>query len=327
MVEARDEITQLVENSDLNLETQAGEQNKLMIQSVGLDETIRSQISDSDGQPESPEVAAQIASNSNAKEDAFEPSTGRPHNELSSRALEKKNASEPSTTTMEALSSGSKDSERTTESGQTTTSADHSNTIKKWRKGGSFSNERARKLRDDKEELKDEVRELKDEVQALKQEREEREARFQEAQEDALKLLERDAINALPDNVVRNEFKQIFAGSRQWTKKWAVSDTNVVAFNDIKRMIRIMLTGHLDKKSVSTKGMQAAYSGTLNQRRILTTLVTRHLACSLFQRPFFYLRNLNRSSASHHKSIENALQQVQDLGIASLLYLLRVEKS
>jgi hypothetical protein len=322
MDKAREASPQLVEPSEISLGTQAGEQSSLKNQSAGLEDKVRGHISNSDRQSESPKVVAQNSYDSRTKNNTSVPSADESQNETSSRAVEEKEAAEPSTTTVEALSNDRKAYEGTTQSAQAAPLGDHPKTFKNLQKDKERRNERTQKLRNDKEELREEIRDLKYEIQALKEEREEREARFQEAQEDALALLERDAIDALPDDEVQNEIKQIFTRSRQWTKKWAVS--NPVVLNNVQGSTQGMLNGPSGEKSASRNGMRAVLSGILSPRHILTALVTRHLAINLFQRPFFYLHNFNQGG--HQKSREKQLLSVQEMGIGSSLYLLCVGK-
>jgi len=214
-IDGAEEKNPVVETSDLNLGTRA----QLEEHSAGSAKKAGRQISDSDGQLDSSKVIAQVPDGSSTEKDISVLSTNTSDNKKFPRTLKEPGTSEASTAAVEASFSDPKGLEQTSESVQTAPLADHAKAIKKLRNDKKRSNEQVRKLRNNKVDLGKEIAELRNEIQALKKEREEREARFQEAQKDALKLLKRDAIDALPDDEVRNEFKQVFAGSRQWTGK------------------------------------------------------------------------------------------------------------
>lgn len=181
--------------------------------------------------------------------------------------------------------------------------------------------ERVSELRKENKEYKARIEALGNDIELLRNDRGEREARFQEAQEDALALLKRDAIDALPDNEVQDELKIILARCKQWAKKHA--GTLPVDREGVKEPIRVMLLGPNDRKSASVKSLHAAWDGVINIRHVITAVLTRHLFFNLFHRPFFYLQNCKQGG--RQKSTEKQLLHVQKMGTNSKpLFLLAV---
>lgn len=317
--EERGKSPQLDEISDSKIRPQVDNQMILAEHPTGSAEEARSQASDSDREFDSPKGIAQVPDGIVTKKGISVPSTDKSDNQKPPMALNQHGAFKHSTATVKTPFSDQNGFEQTSGSFQIAPSADHSEAMNELRKGKERANERVRNLENDNDEMREEINELEREIQALEKKGTEREATIRELQNDRFKLFNRHAIDALPDDEVRNEFKKIFARARSWMAKWVVSDANIVALRDIKTPIRLMLNGHQDRKSASNKGLQAAYSGTLKQRLILTTLVTRHLASNLFERPFFYLQNPPTvKRGSRQKSAENQLLQVLSLGIAGL---------
>ena len=183
--------------------------------------------------------------------------------------------------------------------------------------------EKVSELRKENKEYKARIEALEKDIELLHNDRGEREARFQEAQEDALTLLKRDAIDTLPDNKVQDELKIIFARCRQWAKKHA--GTLPVDREGIKEPIRVMLLGPNDRKSASVKGLHAAWDGAINIRHVITAMLTRHLFFNLFHRPFFYLQNCKQGG--RQKSTEKQLLYVQEMGTNSKTLFLLVVSS
>ncbi|ERF72260.1 hypothetical protein EPUS_02147 [Endocarpon pusillum Z07020] len=190
---------------------------------------------------------------------------------------------------------------------------DDSMTIVVLKKAKKRLTEQARELRNENKEYKATIEALEEDIELLQNDRGEREARFQEAQEDALKLLKRDAIDALPDDRVQEELKIIFDRCRRWTKKHA--GTLPVDREGIKESIRVMLHGKNDRKSASTEGLHAALDGVINIRHVITAMLTRHLIFNFFHRPFFYLQNCKQGGLQ--KSTEKQLLHVQKMGTNS----------
>lgn len=139
---------------------------------------------------------------------------------------------------------------------------------------------------DESHGLKQEIESLKDEIRELKEEHGEREANFQEAQADALALLEKNSIDAMPDDEVSQEIQGIFGMCRGWVKKH-YSDPPLSAIKAVKETVRIMLGGRGPKNSASGNGLQAASDGSIGTRHLLMAMLARYLTCGLFCRPFF----------------------------------------
>lgn len=325
MDEARKTRFQLSETSHLEFRDQAGKVSSAREQSIGSSENIRGEMSGSGRQPERSKVMAHVSYESGLEKNTSVPSTdnaihtggeeGKTHespNKMFTKALEEKVAQGPSSAQNEVLPDDREGTKAVTESAQKGPLPDKSENMQNLREDKKHLNKKVRELKDDKIELRGEIKALEREMKLLKEEREEREARFQEAQEDALTLLKRDAIDALPDNQVRDEFKIIFTRCKQWTKKWAGSFP--AQPEDIKEAIRVMLRPN-ENKSASVNALHAACDGTVNVRHILTAMLARHLALGLFQRPFFYLQNCKQGG--RQKSTEKQLISVQEMGARS----------
>ena len=169
-------------------------------------------------------------------------------------------------------------------------------------------------LKDENKGLKRKVRGLEDQITIFKEECGEREARFQEVQHEALTRSKNDGFDALPDDVVKDELKNIFARGRHWAKNYAIPVSSMS--EDVKKGIRVMLRGPENKESASLDGYQAACDGRINTRHVLTAMVARELAYHLFHRPFFYFQNNKQRS---RQSTEKQLLSVQKMGTDSTL--------
>ncbi len=174
-----------------------------------------------------------------------------------------------------------------------------------------------RKIRGHKEDirgLKAENEDLEQQIEDLKEERGEREARFQEAQEDALALLRKDAnSDSLPDDKIQIEFKSIFAMCRRMGKKYA--ELNAESWK-VKKEIEFMLTGPNGNQNIaSAYGLDAVFDGRISARQVLTATLCHHVAGQVFADPFFYLRDYQ--PWGHRTDLRELLLTVQELGADS----------
>jgi hypothetical protein len=162
-------------------------------------------------------------------------------------------------------------------------------------------------------ELREEIGQLGGQTRNSEKERGEREARFPEAQADALALLTKDATDAIRDNEVKNELKSIFATCRQWTKTY-VNDSSAQV-RDLQKVIRAMLGQNPQKRSASLMGWHAACDGRLSMRHFLTAMLARNLACRFFDSPVFYLGDSKHGG--RQINVKKSLLAVQQLGTES----------
>ena len=188
--------------------------------------------------------------------------------------------------------------------------SEQSREIKKLLQRKKTLNKKVRLLSKENKDFKRVLEESEEQTRTLKGEREEREARFQEVQTEALDLLKKNAIDAMPDDEVVDEFKSIFAICRRFAKKHArplPADQRRV-----NETIRESLCPDGDNSSVSVKGLQAVCEGRLSTRHVLTASLAGVLAHQLFARPFFYLRS--RKHQGYQMDMERLLLAVEDMG-------------
>ena len=144
--------------------------------------------------------------------------------------------------------------------------------------------------------LKITLQELQGELEKSKGEVDAREVAISGMAAERLNLLDKSDMPFLPDDVVATTFNKLFRETREWVKKWVITDWSKMQQKDAMEVAR-RLQHNMSPNFISGDAAEAVMRGKVPTRVILLAIVNVTLCRRTFMRPFDLIKTTGTKDA------------------------------